>query len=189
MARITPVTAEEYGFVCRVCGAPLQDEEPLGGRCLACAQDGAFDDEEELQASPGPFEHYRLATRADGTPVELGRGAMGITYKAFDINLHCPVALKVINEKYLGDESARLRLSREARAAASIRHAECRLGIPPGSSDRKLLLCDGVRGGRNSREPYQTLRPAQSEVFVGNCGASWRGSRCGAQEEPCPSGY
>jgi len=58
----------------------------------------------------------------DGTPVELGRGAMGVTYKAFDINLRCPVTLKVINERYLGDESARLRFLREARAAASVRH-------------------------------------------------------------------
>jgi serine/threonine protein kinase len=58
----------------------------------------------------------------DGTPVELGRGAMGVAYKAFDINLRCPVTLKVISERYLGDESAQLRFLREARAAASIRH-------------------------------------------------------------------
>jgi serine/threonine protein kinase len=47
---------------------------------------------------------------------------MGVTYKAFDINLRCPVTLKVIAEKYLGDEAARLRFLREARAAASVRH-------------------------------------------------------------------
>ena len=58
----------------------------------------------------------------DGKPLELGRGAMGITYKAFDVDLQCPVTLKVISEKYLGDESARLRFLREARAAASVRH-------------------------------------------------------------------
>jgi serine/threonine protein kinase len=68
------------------------------------------------------FEHYELVTGEDGKPVELGRGAMGVTYKAFDINLHCPVTLKVISERYLGDESARLRFLREARAAASVRH-------------------------------------------------------------------
>src|SRR5580704_2998048 len=45
-----------------------------------------------------------------------------VTYKAFDVDLHCPVTLKVISEKYLGDESARLRFLREARAAASVRH-------------------------------------------------------------------
>src|SRR5207302_7093596 len=47
---------------------------------------------------------------------------MGVTYKAVDIDLHCPVTLKVISEKFLGDESARLRFLREARAAASVRH-------------------------------------------------------------------
>src|SRR5580692_4491971 len=68
------------------------------------------------------FEHYELVMGADGTPVELGRGAMGVTYKAFDVDLHCPVTLKVIREKFLGNESARLRFLREARAAASVRH-------------------------------------------------------------------
>ena len=69
------------------------------------------------------FEHYELVTGEDGKPVELGRGAMGITYKAFDVDLHCPVTLKVISERYLGDESARLRFLREARAAARLRHS------------------------------------------------------------------
>ena len=68
------------------------------------------------------FEHYELVKGEDGKPVELGRGAMGVTYKAFDIDLHYPVTLKVISERYLGDESARLRFLREARAAASLRH-------------------------------------------------------------------
>src|SRR5580704_3410501 len=68
------------------------------------------------------FEHYELVTGADGTPVELGRGAMGVTYKAVHVDLRCPVTLKVISERYLGDESARLRFLREARAAASVRH-------------------------------------------------------------------
>jgi Protein kinase domain len=68
------------------------------------------------------FDHYELATGEDGTSVELGRGAMGVTYKAIDTNLRCPVTLKVISERYLGDESAQLRFLREARAAASIRH-------------------------------------------------------------------
>jgi serine/threonine protein kinase len=58
-----------------------------------------------------------------GRPIELGRGAMGVTYKALDVDLRCPVTLKVSNERYLGDESARLRFLREARAAAKVRHS------------------------------------------------------------------
>jgi serine/threonine protein kinase len=68
------------------------------------------------------FDHYELVKGEDGKPVELGRGAMGITYKAFDVDLRCPVTLKVISERYVGDESARIRFLREARAAASVRH-------------------------------------------------------------------
>src|SRR6516162_596770 len=82
----------------------------------------------EEAAKPTPvqalrcFEHYELVTGEDGKTVELGRGAMGVTYKAVDVNLRCPVTLKVIGQRYLGDESARLRFLREARAAASLRH-------------------------------------------------------------------
>jgi hypothetical protein len=46
------------------------------------------------------FEHYELMTGEDGKPVELGRGAMGVTYKAFDVDLHCPVTLKEDSEEY-----------------------------------------------------------------------------------------
>jgi hypothetical protein len=45
------------------------------------------------------LEHYELVTGEDGKPIELGRGAMGVTYKAFDVDLRCPVTLKVISEK------------------------------------------------------------------------------------------
>jgi tRNA A-37 threonylcarbamoyl transferase component Bud32/predicted ATPase len=75
------------------------------------------------EQAPQRFEHYELLKGEDGKPLELGRGAMGITYKAYDIDLQCPVALKVISERYLGDESARLRFLREARSAARLRHS------------------------------------------------------------------
>src|SRR6202162_1095711 len=69
------------------------------------------------------FEHYELVRDEDGKPVELGRGAMGVTYKAFDVDLRLPVTLKLISEKYIGDQTARLRFLREARAAAKVRHS------------------------------------------------------------------
>ncbi len=68
------------------------------------------------------FDHYEVLTRDDGSAYELGRGAMGITYKAFDTSLRITVALKVINATYLNSEVARQRFVREARSAAKLRH-------------------------------------------------------------------
>jgi serine/threonine protein kinase len=68
------------------------------------------------------FEHYQLLTNSDGTLMELGRGAMGVTFKAFDTNLYCYVALKVITASLLDSENAAERFLREARVAARLRH-------------------------------------------------------------------
>jgi serine/threonine protein kinase len=68
------------------------------------------------------FDQYRVLKSEDGTPIELGHGSMGVTYKALDVQLRRPVALKIINAKFIGDASARQRFVREARAAASVRH-------------------------------------------------------------------
>ena len=114
--------------VCQVCGTPFPAASDF---CPVCALRGAISDDQatrELAADPTPspselrFGHYQVLTQEDGKPFELGRGAMGVTYKAFDVDLQCPAALKVINARYLGDESARLRFVREARASASVRH-------------------------------------------------------------------
>src|SRR5262249_31632627 len=71
---------------------------------------------------PHRYDQYELITDDQGVPVMLGRGAMGVTYKAFDTNLRCQVALKVIHPRYLADESSRARFLSEARAAAQLRH-------------------------------------------------------------------
>ena len=85
------------------------------------------------------FEHYELITDQDGKPVELGRGAMGVTYKGLDVDLRCPVTLKVISEQFLGDESARLRFLREARAAARIRHSNVASVLHLGRTGRRYF--------------------------------------------------
>jgi hypothetical protein len=117
---------------CLVCGTQFPATTEYCPVCIlrealdVGAEPGESSSEDTVTPAPEDaalrFEHYELEKGEDGMPVELGRGAMGVTYKAFDVDLHCPVTLKVISEKYLGDESARLRFLREARAAASLRH-------------------------------------------------------------------
>ena len=59
---------------------------------------------------------------ADGFPIELGSGAIAITYRARDTVLNSVVALKVIDRKVAKMPGVRSRFLREARAAAQIRH-------------------------------------------------------------------
>jgi serine/threonine protein kinase/Flp pilus assembly protein TadD len=124
---------------CPVCDTLLPDSSET---CPVCALHGALQsaydtatsaDGESGKASYSPatavpqselrFEHYHVLGNDDGTPMELGHGAMGITYKAFDVHLRRPVALKIINARLIGDASARRRFVREARAVASVRHS------------------------------------------------------------------
>ena len=94
------------------------------------------------------FENYELLHNPDGSIFELGRGAMGVTYKARDTDLHCDVALKVINPGIIGSPEVRDRFLREARAAAQLRHANIatvfRLGVTAdGTHYYAMEFCDG----------------------------------------------
>src|SRR6516162_9518070 len=119
--RICPSCGNEFSGAMEFCPVCML-RKGLGGG----VESGESSTEDTLKPVPDQpaqrFDHYELVSGEDGKPVELGRGAMGVTYKGFDVDLHCPVTLKVISERYLGDESARLRFLREARAAASVRH-------------------------------------------------------------------
>jgi serine/threonine protein kinase/tetratricopeptide (TPR) repeat protein len=124
--------SKEPQRTCPTCGNELSEAMEFCPVCMlrkgvaGTVESGESFFEEAVKPTPDQpaqrFEHYELVMGEDGKPVELGRGAMGVTYKALDIDLHRPVTLKVISARYLNDESARLRFLREARAAASLRH-------------------------------------------------------------------
>jgi serine/threonine protein kinase len=68
------------------------------------------------------FTHFRILQGEDGSLCRLGKGSMGVTYKAVDTVLNRPVALKVITAELLDSPQAKHRFLREAQAAALIQH-------------------------------------------------------------------
>src|ERR1700720_1070973 len=122
---------EPAAGACAVCGRPLTQVGPKG-ECLRCLADlGFLSDSRESEKSasgrrltPGllKYDHFEVEVGADGFPIELGAGAMAITYRARDTVLNSLVALKVIDRKIAQMPGVRSRFLREARAAAQIRH-------------------------------------------------------------------
>ena len=98
---------------------------------MSCLLRAGIGSEEEVTQDSTPdalggstrFGVYEIDCHADGSLCELGRGAMGVTYRATDTSLQRKVALKIIKID-IAERSAdaRERFMREARAAASLRH-------------------------------------------------------------------
>ncbi|HVR30609.1 MAG TPA: serine/threonine-protein kinase [Thermoanaerobaculia bacterium] len=94
--------------------------------------------------------HYKIVS-------ELGRGGMGVVYKAFEESLNRYVAIKVLGEHLSHDESFVKRFVREARAAAALSHPNViqiyAIGqepppepVPHGSAARHYFVMEYVEG-------------------------------------------
>jgi WD40 repeat protein/serine/threonine protein kinase len=138
--RDKPERAQREVRTCSICGAKFSVGKE-SDFCPVCMLRGVLVDEshpteplnssfettdrsagDELVSIPRRFENYELMIGEDGEPVELGHGAMGVTYKAIDTHLRRFAALKVISPRCIQDEWIRERFFREARAVASLRH-------------------------------------------------------------------
>jgi len=116
---------------CPNCGGVLEKTPSGGLGCMSCLLRAGIGSEEETVNDSTPDAHegglrfgvYEIDCREDGRLYELGRGAMGVTYRATDTTLQRKVALKIIKTD-IAERSAdaRERFMREARAAAAVRH-------------------------------------------------------------------
>src|SRR6476660_9836951 len=98
---------------------------------MSCLLRAGIGSEEEVTQDSNPkgfegggrFGVYEIDCHPDGSLYELGRGAMGVTYRATDTSLQREVALKIIKTDIAARSAdARERFVREARAAAALRH-------------------------------------------------------------------
>ncbi|MGB8342616.1 MAG: serine/threonine-protein kinase [Chthoniobacterales bacterium] len=110
--------------VCPRCGSGRESSALPELGCIVCALELALGRTTDTgEAPPLAFGQYLIETREDGQLWELGRGAMGVTYRAIDRSLQRTVALKIIAADFAARGSeARERFVREARAAAALRH-------------------------------------------------------------------
>jgi len=114
--------------VCEACGSPIETTSAGDLGCINCLLGTGLDvDTKQTESAIGStldqLGAYTIDHHADGSVWELGRGAMGVTYRAIDKALDRPVALKIINtDGESRSAEARERFMREARAAAALRH-------------------------------------------------------------------
>lgn len=108
---------------------------------------GSDDEMPGIEAGPDPLVgrqvlHYRV-------DAPLGRGGMGVVYRATDVRLGRAVALKFLHPGRIGDEDARAALLGEARAAAALDHPHlCTIHDVGETEDGLLFIAMAYYEGR-----------------------------------------
>src|SRR5207244_1703859 len=178
---------------CAICGRPLTQVGPKG-ECLRCLADLGFlsgtqepgRSETPRRLTPGPlkYDHFQVEVGVDGFPIELGSGAIAITYRARDTVLNSVVALKVIDRKVAKMPGVRSRFLREARAAAQIRHPNVARVSHYGEQDGECFYVMELVGGEaleaEVRREGQMALAVAMEVIEQTERALAPGEECGA---------
>ncbi len=192
-----PPSGTETGIVRAIDGAvpvealpPLEELAP--GPSDSALERGTPRGEQALSGTgPAPIdtgiEPWRPSRRLRGYRLaeEIGRGAMGIVYRAVQEGLDRPVALKVLPETLGLDAVARGRFLEEARAAAALNHPGIvpvieageedgvhffAMELVPGPTLKKLVEDDGaldpIRAARLCAQCARALDYAHDEGVI-----------------------
>src|SRR5438128_4369961 len=103
---------------------------------------------------------YRLDER-------LGGGGMGTVYRATHLLIDRPVALKVLSQRFVGDQTAQQRFRREARAAGRMQHPNAVTVTDFGATDDGYLyIVMELLEGRTLRDLLAHEAPLDSARAV-----------------------
>jgi serine/threonine-protein kinase len=119
--------------------------------------------------TPVPWHPGTDLPHIPGYEVEavLGRGGMGIVYKARDLRLNRPVALKMLLAGAYAGPEERQRFLREAEAVASLRHPNIVQVYGAGDHERRpYFTMEYVEGGSLAQLLLGTPQPARSAAAL-----------------------
>ncbi len=90
------------------------------------------------------ISHYRIEA-------ELGRGGMGVVYRAHDKQLDRKVAIKLLPDQIVGHSECRARILAEARAASALNHPGIITIYEVGEEGEQLFIVMELLSGRTLR--------------------------------------
>ena len=95
----------------------------------------------------------------------LGKGGMGVVYRALDQELQRKVALKLLQPEFTSDKSRVLRFKQEARAASALNHPNILTVFAIGEIDGRHYISTELVDGETLRELMKSRRMSLGQVF------------------------
>ncbi|MBV8102784.1 MAG: tetratricopeptide repeat protein [Verrucomicrobia bacterium] len=132
-------------------------------------------------AAAARFGDFEILGAPDGRPIELGRGGMGVTYRARQVSMGGrEVALKVINPALMGDEGIRKRFLREAQIAGAVEHPNVALVYSRGQEGDSYFYAMQLVNGVDLERYVRTRGPLsvfQALTVTGQAAAALEAAR------------